>query len=197
MGRALAEAALAAGHEVTIVTGPVQLDYPAGAEVIEVVSTEEMLEASRQAFVRCAGLIGVAAPCDYRPIKVEANKIKKTGDPLVLNLIETPDIVATLAAEKTSQWIVGFALETDDPRLSALAKLERKSCDLVVLNGPEAMHAAETRVEVLDPSGQVAGAFSGPKKEVAAQVFAVIQERLIQRRPVGSQSPPAGRLSSR
>ncbi|HEV7226619.1 MAG TPA: phosphopantothenoylcysteine decarboxylase, partial [Pirellulales bacterium] len=142
MGKALAEAVLAAGHNVVIVSGPVEVAYPAAAQVVRVVSTEEMLAACREIFPGCDGLIGVAAPCDYRPVRVAEGKIQKTGQPLELHLIETPDVVATLGAEKRAgQWLVGFALETDDQRLRALAKLEKKSCDLMVLNGPQAMNA--------------------------------------------------------
>ena len=104
-------------------------------------------------FARCDGLIGVAAPCDYRPVRVAEGKIQKTGQPLELHLIETPDVVATLGAEKQGQWLVGFALETDDHRLRALAKLEKKSCDLMVLNGPQAMRALDTDVEIIDRAG--------------------------------------------
>lgn len=179
MGKALAEAALELGHRVTIVSGPVEVSYPDAAEVIHVVSTEEMLSAAQRVFPECDGLIGVAAPCDYRPVKVSTEKITKTGQPLMLHLIETPDIVATLGASKTRQWLVGFALETDDHRLRALAKLQKKSCDLVVVNRPEAMNAVETEVEMLDASGEVIASLTGPKSEVARELFRVIQERLI------------------
>jgi len=182
MGRALAEAALAAGHEVTIVSGPVDVAYPPAAKVIDVVSTEEMLSAAQEAFTECDGVIGVAAPCDYRPRRVEPGKITKTGQPLELELIETPDVVATLGAAKTHQWLVGFALETDDQRLRALAKLEKKSCDLMVLNGPEAMHAANTQVEVIDRNGAVLDVYAGTKEQVAAALFHLIEKRLIRPR---------------
>jgi phosphopantothenoylcysteine decarboxylase/phosphopantothenate--cysteine ligase len=87
MGRALAEAALEAGHGVVVVSGPVEVIYPAAAEVIDVISTEEMLEACRRVFPACDGLVGVAAPCDYRPVRVADGKIQKTGQPLELHLI--------------------------------------------------------------------------------------------------------------
>ncbi len=179
MGKALAEAAIERGHEVIIVSGPVDVEYPAKAEVLDVVSTEEMLAACQRVFDQCDGLIGVAAPSDYRPVKVEPNKIAKTGEPLALNLVETADVVATLGAGKTRQWLVGFALETEDHRLRALAKLEKKHCDLMVLNGPEAMHALENHVEILDREGTVLEALSGPKEDVARGIFAVIERRLI------------------
>lgn len=180
MGRALAQAALDLGHEVLVVSGPVSVDYPAAAEVIPIISTEELLEVCRREFVRCDGLIGAAAPCDYRPVKVEQQKIAKTGQPLELHLIETPDVVATLGGEKRSnQWVVGFALETDDARFRAITKLERKSCDLIVLNGPSAMDSLENEVEVLDRAGSTAASLQGTKEAVAKGILAVIQERLI------------------
>jgi phosphopantothenoylcysteine decarboxylase/phosphopantothenate--cysteine ligase len=179
MGAALAAAALASGHEVTIVSGPVEISYPSAARVLSVVSTEEMLARCQDLFPHCDGLIGVAAPCDYRPVHVSQAKIAKTGEPLLLHLIETPDIVAALGATKRHQWVVGFALETEDHRLRALAKLERKSCDLVVLNGPQAIHSLDNEVEILDRQGQVVRRLAGPKQQVACGIFEVIQQRLI------------------
>lgn len=180
MGRALAEAALSLGHEVIVVSGPVSVDYPTGAKRVPITSTEELLDACRREFPRCDGLIAVAAPCDYRPVKVEPQKIAKSGDPILLHLIETPDVVATLAAEKRpAQWLVGFALETEDQRFRALAKLERKSCDLMVLNGPQAMNSPNTHVEVIDRQGAVIQSLEGPKPQVAQAILALIQARLI------------------
>jgi phosphopantothenoylcysteine decarboxylase/phosphopantothenate--cysteine ligase len=179
MGRALALAALAQGHEVTIVSGPVEVEYPAAARLISVVSTEEMLAACQVPFDACDGLIGVAAPCDYRPVRVQTSKIAKTGEPLELRLIETDDVVATLGARKQKQWLVGFALETEDHRLRALAKLERKHCDLMVLNGEQAMNSLDNTVEVIAADGQVIGSFDGSKETVAEQIFAIITRRLI------------------
>jgi phosphopantothenoylcysteine decarboxylase/phosphopantothenate--cysteine ligase len=181
MGSALAAAASEAGHDVVVVSGPVDVEYPDRAEVIPVVSTEEMLEACLEAFPTCDGLIGVAAPCDYRPVRVESHKIRRTGGPLEVHLVETPDVVAMLGAVKQSQWMVAFALETEDQRIRALQKLERKACDLIVVNGPEAMHAADTRVEIIDPAGKVLATMSGSKRQVAREIFQIIQQRLIRR----------------
>lgn len=179
MGRALAEAAIELGHEVVVVSGPVDIEYPNGCQVTGVVSTEEMLAVCREQFRSCDGLIGAAAPCDYRPVRVEASKIAKTGEPLLLQLIETDDVVATLGREKTHQWMVGFALETEDHRLRALAKLEKKSCDLMVLNRPEAMHSPDNEVEILDREGSVVAQFAGSKESVASGILRVIETRLI------------------
>lgn len=182
MGRALAEAALERGHEVVIVSGPVDIEYPYAAEVIDVISTEDMLAAARKVFPEVDGLIGVAAPSDYRPVKVATSKIAKTGEPLVLHLEETADVVATLGSQKKHQWLVGFALETEDHRLRALAKLEKKHCDLMVSNGAEAMHSLDNSVEVIDRAGNVLKAIAGPKEDVARGIFEVIEERLIRGR---------------
>lgn len=179
MGRALADAALALGHEVVVVSGPVEIDYPAAARVVPVVSTEEMLAAAAKEFSTAHGLIGAAAPSDYRPVRVESHKINKTGEPVDLHLIETDDVVATLGARKGDRWVVGFALETDDHRLRALAKLEQKHCDLMVSNGPQAIGSLDNQVEVLAPNGEVLAALGGTKDDVAAGIMALIEERLI------------------
>ncbi len=182
MGRALALAALEAGHDVVIVSGPVEIEYPSRALVVPVVSTDEMLDACRKAFPECEGLIGVAAPCDYRPQKTARHKLSKTGRGLDLHLVETPDIVATLASSRTpGQWMVAFALETEDPRIRAMHKLQRKRCDLIVLNGPSAIRAENTAVEVIDRSGAVVAALAGAKDQVARAIFRVIEERLVRR----------------
>ena len=179
MGRALAEAALAIGHDAVIVTGPVEIEYPPAARIVSIVSTEEMLVAAAAEFETCDGLIGAAAPCDYRPVRVESHKINKTGQPIDLCLIETDDVVATLGANKGTRWVVGFALETLDRRLRALAKLEKKFCDLIVTNGPAAISAPDNEVEVLTRTGDVIASIAGSKEMVAARILAIIHERLI------------------
>ena len=117
MGAALAVAAIEEGHRVVVVSGPVEVEYPAAAEVHRVVTTEEMRDACLRLFPDCDGLIAAAAPCDFRPPAAARQKIHKSGQPLRLELEETPDVVAALAEIKTdAQWIVAFALETEDPR---------------------------------------------------------------------------------
>src|SRR5437773_4712766 len=182
MGTALAAAAIQLGHDVVVVSGPVSVEYPAAADVRSIVSTEELLAVCQEIFPTCDGAIGAAAPCDYRPMRVEQHKIAKTGQPLLLQLVETPDVMATLGATKRAdQWLVGFALETEDQRFRALTKLERKSCDLVVLNGPAAMDAADNQVEILDRGGAVVAELAGSKESVAGEILREIQQRLIDR----------------
>ncbi len=180
MGRALAEAALALGHDVVVVSGPVEVEYPAAAKIVPVVSTEDMMAAAAKEFETCDGLIGAAAPCDYRPVRVESHKIAKTGQPIDLHLIETDDVVATLGSTKGHRWVVGFALETEDHRLRALAKLERKFCDLMISNGAEAISATDNSVEVITPTREVIASIAGSKEDVAMQILQIIHERLVQ-----------------
>jgi phosphopantothenoylcysteine decarboxylase/phosphopantothenate--cysteine ligase len=187
MGRALTQAAIALGHEVVVVSGPVEIEYPPAATVVSIVSTEEMLAAAAMEFEHCDGLIGAAAPCDYRPVRVESHKIAKTGLPIDLHLIETDDVVATLGARKGRRWVVGFALETEDHRLRALAKLEKKFCDLIVSNGPQAISAPDNDVEVITTTGEVIGTIAGPKETVARQILAIINRLLILPRSTSSR----------
>lgn len=181
MGSALVQAALDLGHEVVVVSGPVSVPYPAGANVLPVLTTTEMLEVTSREFEHADGLIGAAAPCDYMPERVETHKLNKTGQGLHLHLIETPDIVATLGAKKRpGQWVVGFALETEDVRFRAIVKMSRKSCDMIVSNQATAMNAETNSVEVLLKGGEVLKQIDGPKSLVAQEILQLIDKHLIQ-----------------
>jgi phosphopantothenoylcysteine decarboxylase/phosphopantothenate--cysteine ligase len=184
MGSSLAAAAIEAGHEVTIITGPVSIEYPSDATTLSVTTTEEMLAAAIEHFPHCDGVIGAAAPCDYRPVKVSARKLSKSdaesSGGLSLELEQTPDILATLGkAKEPHQWLVAFALETHDGHRRAVEKLKRKNCDLVVLNGPAAIDAAKTRVEIIDKTGTVIAQAAGTKALAANEVIAIINRRLL------------------
>ncbi len=181
MGAALAAAAVETGNDVVVVSGPVDVVYPEECEVISVMTTREMLEASLEKLPVCDGVIGAAAPCDYRPVRVATHKLKKTGRSLRLHLIETTDVIAELAKHKKHQWMVAFALETTDHRILALQKLERKNCDLIVLNDASAIHQPTTLVEVIAPDGETLVVARGDKKEVAREIFQVIDDRLSNR----------------
>jgi phosphopantothenoylcysteine decarboxylase/phosphopantothenate--cysteine ligase len=181
MGVALAEAALQRGHEVVVISGPVSVDYPAAAKVIHVVTTTEMLEVTSREFQTADGLIGAAAPCDYMPTHVESQKMSKTGHGLHLELVETPDIVATIGASKSkSQWVVGFALETEDIRFRAIVKMSRKCCDMIV--------SKSNSVEVILKDGEIVGQFQGTKQQVALDIVGLIQAHLISPSQSGTAS---------
>ena len=135
MGYAIASQALRRGAEVTIVSGPVHLPAPSGAEVVQVRSAEQMHEAVMLRFDRCDVVIMAAAVADYRPVQRRAQKIKK-GRSLKLELERNPDILADVGAKRAQRpsVLVGFALETENLEQAARDKLERKAADLIVAN---------------------------------------------------------------
>jgi len=174
MGAALAEALLAIGWDVTIVSGPVPTAYPPAATVVPVVSTDEMRAAAEGVWPACDGLFAAAAPCDFRPRRVASTKLKKTGAGLTLDLEETPDVVAGLIrVRRPRQWVVAFALETHQGRHHALQKLRVKRCDWIVLNAAEAINADRTEVEMIDRGGATVYHRHGPKAEVAAGLVGI------------------------
>ena len=180
MGSCLAQSFIALGHEVTIVTGPVDVEYPREAQLIPVVSTEEMLSKAVEYFPEFDGAVGAAAPCDYKPTEVASAKLSKTGDGITLDLIETSDVIATLGGSKRSdQWVVGFALETDDHHFRAINKAQRKCCDLIVLNDVAAIDSKFNEIELLQPDGTCILKLGGTKSEVADALVATIQTTLI------------------
>jgi phosphopantothenoylcysteine decarboxylase/phosphopantothenate--cysteine ligase len=133
MGYALAEAALRRGARVLLVSGPVAIEPPAGAELTRVESSEEMRRAALQLLPEASILIQTAAVADYRPKQVAGQKIKRSG-PMALDLEPTSDILAELARHKQSQIIVGFAAETENALENARNKLHTKSLDAIVVN---------------------------------------------------------------
>ncbi len=138
MGYAVAEAALARGAEVTLVSGPVALEPPRGARVVPVATAVEMLAAAEAAFVTADVAVCAAAVADLRPARPVARKLKKGADDAALatlELVENPDVLATLGRAKApGQVVVGFAAETDDVVANAERKLAAKGADLMVAN---------------------------------------------------------------
>ena len=176
MGVALAEAVLECGDIPVVVSGPVSRSYPADAEVHRVETTDQMLHCCESLFPDCKGVIGAAAPCDFRPIRFSEQKLTKSdaADEFLLRLETTPDILAALGRSKRpDQWIIGFALETQNGREHALAKLRRKNCNLVVLNGPESIDRDGTTVEVFDTEGRQVAMLTGTKRQIAAELVAM------------------------
>jgi len=177
MGYALAESAVKLGHEVVLVTGPVDLRPPVGCEVHAVETTSQMRDASVAAFESCDGVIAAAAVCDYRPVRRVTGKIAKTGGPITIEMIETDDVLAELGASKGSRWVVGFALEAENPRERALQKLRAKNCDWIVLNGPSAIGSSSNEVELLGANGTLVETWSGSKAAVADALLGWLHER--------------------
>ena len=98
---------------------------------------------------------------------------------MLLQLVETPDVLASLADLKGPRWIVGFALETEDRRARAMQKLARKNCDLIVVNGPKSLDSPNSSVEIFDRGGRLLEALSADKRRVAEGILRVIERELI------------------
>jgi phosphopantothenoylcysteine decarboxylase/phosphopantothenate--cysteine ligase len=141
MGYALAESAMAMGAEVTLVSGPVALNPPAGVRAICVRSAAEMLAAVLANLDVATIAVMAAAVADYRPARAAEQKIKKDDNPMVLELEPTEDILATVGRIKGSRVLIGFAAETENVVANALKKLQRKHADLMIANDVSASDA--------------------------------------------------------
>ena len=177
MGYALVESALQAGHDVVLVSGPVDLPPPIGCEYHAVVTTSEMLATCEKLFPGCDGVIAAAAVCDYKPVMRIEGKISKTGTPIQLEMIETDDVLAKLGERKSHRWVVGFALEAQNERENALQKLRRKNCDAIVLNRPVAIGSLDNSVELLGPGGETIANWSGKKTDVSLEIVRWITDK--------------------
>ncbi|HPG93831.1 MAG TPA: bifunctional phosphopantothenoylcysteine decarboxylase/phosphopantothenate--cysteine ligase CoaBC, partial [Dokdonella sp.] len=134
MGFAVAAAAIEAGARVLLVAGPVDLPTPAGATRIDVRSARQMRDAIIGAAAEHDIFISAAAVGDYRPQSISPSKLKKSGQPLALELIQNPDILAEVSGLAGRPFLVGFAAETDDLEHQARDKLERKGLDMIAAN---------------------------------------------------------------
>jgi phosphopantothenoylcysteine decarboxylase/phosphopantothenate--cysteine ligase len=210
-GYALASTAVARGAEVSVVAANVALPDPAGTKVTRVVSAREMHEAVLAAAETADAVVMAAAVADYRPAARSAAKIKKDGQPPEpLRLTENPDILAGLAAARKAreaarsahdperaglvppppahQVLVGFAAETDTSPEQARAKLERKGCDLLVVNpvgNGLGFGTPDNEAVVYGADGTVTPVSRGPKEALADVVWDLVAVRL-------SESPAGG-----
>ena len=155
-GHAIAQSAVGAGARVTLITGPVGLSDPVGAEVIHVGSAREMRQAVEAALPADA-FIAAAAVADWRTESVARQKIKKGADESpTLRLVENPDILAEVSKKTTMRpaVVIGFAAETENVTANAKAKLRRKGCDLIIANsvaeGTSTFGGETNQVEVID-----------------------------------------------
>jgi phosphopantothenoylcysteine decarboxylase/phosphopantothenate--cysteine ligase len=147
MGFELARAAWLRGATVTLISGPTQLEPPAGVKIVRIESTDELKDAVSNSLSMADALIMAAAPADYAPATSSAQKAKRDAGPVTITLEPTADILASTAYWRRSSCVmVGFALETHDMLASAREKLTKKHLDLIVANnateagsGPEAL----------------------------------------------------------
>lgn len=179
MGYAVAMAAAEAGAEVALVSGPVSLEAPSGVRRILVETAEEMCRESQTVIAGADIFIGCAAVSDYRPPVAAAEKIKRTEETLTLNLVRSPDTLATIAAMPEAPFCVGFAAETENVREHALRKLASKHVDMIAANrvGPACGFDRETNaLEVYWPGGSLAIG-EDTKLAVARRLIVLIAER--------------------
>jgi phosphopantothenoylcysteine decarboxylase/phosphopantothenate--cysteine ligase len=154
MGFAIAAAAAARGHSVTLVHGPVALTPPEDVRSVAITSAEDLLRVCQRIWHRHDVLIMAAAVADYTPAKPSARKISQSRAQRTLRLRPTPDVVATLAqSRRAGQLVVGFALEDTDGRRRAQRKMVQKSLDAIVLNAPSAISHDRSAVQVLTRTG--------------------------------------------
>jgi phosphopantothenoylcysteine decarboxylase/phosphopantothenate--cysteine ligase len=175
MGFAVAEAAVLAGHEVTLVAGPVNRTAPRGVARIDVTSTEEMRRAVREHFDASDAVVMAAAPSDYRPAERRPGKIKKGAEELALRLVRNPDILAELGREKKRKILIGFALESPVDRGEALRKLREKNLDAIVLNSPQAFGAEKNSVEIITAAGESVVLSDADKREIGKRLVKLVE----------------------
>jgi phosphopantothenoylcysteine decarboxylase / phosphopantothenate---cysteine ligase len=134
-GHAIAAAAAAAGADVALITGPVNLPDPPGVAVVHIETARQMLAAVEKALPADIAVFA-AAVADWRPQQPSRSKIKKHGRPPTIELVENPDILSTIAHRKSGRppLVIGFAAETDNVIANAKAKLKKKGCDWILAN---------------------------------------------------------------
>ncbi len=173
MGFELARAAAARGDSVVLIAGPVHQETPKGVKRVDVVSARDMLAATREAFERADVLIMAAAVADWRPKRRRAGKWREKdsgAEEATLELVKNPDILATLGRRKGDRLIVGFALETGGGRRRALAKMQRKNTDYIVLNDASALRADASTVLILGCDGSEVRLENRSKREIARRL---------------------------
>ena len=182
MGYAIAEAAFQMGAEVTLISGPTNLNQPSGIKVINIISTEELQKVVLKEFKKSDCLIMAAAPADYKPAYKNSKKLKRTSEKLSMELSPTDDILKEVAKIKTKkQLTIGFALEIDNGIENASKKLIDKALDLIVLNQPGSDSGFNTdtnRVTVIAPRKKPVEWPLMSKNEIAYKLLELIQRML-------------------
>src|SRR5690606_32799361 len=183
MGFDIANAAALEGAEVILITGPTHLK--AGEESIKVIrveSAQEMYDACHEYFGNADAVVAAAAVADYRPRTVAAQKIKKNEGSMSLELEKTKDILASLGEKKKSQYLVGFALETENEIEHAKQKIRKKNLDLIVLNSLNDKGAGfgepTNKVTFIDSNFTIEPLELKTKEEVAHDIINKIKKAL-------------------
>lgn len=180
MGYAVAAAAALAGAEVVLVSGPTALAAPPGVRRVDVRTATQMLAAVDAEAGKADVFVSAAAVADYAPRETAAQKIKKTGETLTLELVRNPDILAAVATRKTRPFCVGFAAETENVVANARAKLEAKRLDMICANrvGDELAFGREDNSLVAITVRGETDLGHGPKRVLATRLIELIGARL-------------------
>jgi phosphopantothenoylcysteine decarboxylase/phosphopantothenate--cysteine ligase len=175
MGYAIAEAALDVGHDVILISGPVNLARPRNAKVISVSTSDEMFDAVHQHADQANVCVLCAAVADYKPAQVSPVKIKKRATQLSLELIPTRDILDSLGRLQNRKFLlVGFAAETDHLEANATKKLREKNCDIVVANDARvAIESDENELLILFRDGDTKKISRAPKNNLARELVKI------------------------
>jgi phosphopantothenoylcysteine decarboxylase/phosphopantothenate--cysteine ligase len=178
MGYAIAEAAIEAGHEVVLISGPVAISRPHGAAVISISTSDQMFDAVQQHTGNCDVLVMCAAVADYKPVAVFTKKIKKRDTKLALELIPTRDVLSSLPKNR-KYFVVGFAAETENIETNAQKKLLNKNCDVIVANDARiGMESDENEVEIYFRGGEKKKISRASKKIVARELVKIFEKYL-------------------
>lgn len=184
MGFEIAKAAEKLGAEVTLVSGPTcqKLSHYSSIKRIDVMSSEEMYQKVTEHYQSTDIVIMAAAVADYRPETVSKTKIKKNEESFSLPLLKNKDILLELGKTKSNQFLVGFALETNNEEENALTKLNKKNLNMIVLNSLQDKGAGfsynTNKITILDNKGGIEYFDLQTKEKVAENILKSIHERI-------------------
>ena len=175
MGYAIAEAALDAGHDVILISGPVNLEHPRRSKFISVSTSDEMFEAVQRYADESDVCVLCSAVADYKPVQVSPVKIKKQANGISIELVPTRDILQSLGHTHPRTFLlVGFASETDHLEANARKKLREKNCDIIVANDARiAMETDENELLILFRDGETKRISRAPKKNLARELVKI------------------------
>jgi phosphopantothenoylcysteine decarboxylase/phosphopantothenate--cysteine ligase len=175
MGYAIADAALDAGHDVILISGPVNLSPPRNTKFISVSTSDEMFDAVHQHADSSDICVLCAAVADYKPAEVSPVKIKKCAAQVSLELIPTRDILHSLGRRQNRKFLlVGFAAETDHLEANATKKLREKNCDIIVANDAHiGMETDENELLILFCDGETKKISRAPKTFLARELVKI------------------------
>lgn len=180
MGVSIAKELHDRGAEVTLIMGPSQLDFSAnGISVIKVTTADEMFRACNEVFEKTDIAIMSAAVADYSPVTTAKEKIRKTEEKFMVELVKTKDILKSLGEKKKpGQVLVGFALETNNEKENALSKLKKKNADMIILNSLNDAGAGfghdTNKITIFEKGGQEFSFATKSKTEVAKDIVDTI-----------------------